>query len=444
MPSTNLTLMWEPQLESMERSELESLQLQRLSETVQRAYHQVPHYRNLFEENAIAPDSIQSIQDIRKLPFTVKDHFRQNYPYGMFAVPMRDIVRIHSSSGTTGKPTVVGYTRRDLDTWSTLIARLLSASNVTADDVIQIAFGYGLFTGGFGLHYGAEKVGASVIPISSGNTQKQLMIMKDYLTTALICTPSYAMFLAEAMEQAGIRREDLRLRTGLFGGEPWTDQMRRQIEERFNIHATDNYGLSEVMGPGVACECLEKKGMHINEDHFYPEIIDPVSGEVLPLGEMGELVLTTLTREALPVIRYRTRDMTRLIPEPCACGRSFLRMEKPSGRSDDMLIIRGVNVFPTQIEEVLCSIEGCEPHYKLVVDRQGSLDVLEVLVEVNEHLFFDEMKKQNALVKRIQQEIRSMVGVSATVKLVEKKTLERFEGKSKRVVDKRIQHPAQG
>ncbi|MBB5022697.1 phenylacetate--CoA ligase family protein [Desulfurispira natronophila] len=437
MTSLHTTAMWEPALESMDRRKLQELQTQRLLQTVEQAYTAVPFYRSHFDLQSIDIQSIRNLDDIARLPFTEKEHFRQNYPYGMFAVPMRNIVRIHSSSGTTGKPTVVGYTRRDLDTWSNMIARLLFASGVTEEDVIQIAFGYGLFTGGFGLHYGAEKIGASVIPISSGNTQKQLMIMKDYLTTALICTPSYAMYLAEAMESEGIAPADLRLRTGLFGGEPWTAQMRQQIENRLGITATDNYGLSEVMGPGVACECLEQKGMHINEDTFYPEIIDPQTLEVLPHGQWGELVITTLHREALPVIRYRTRDITRLNPEPCACGRTFLRMEKPSGRSDDMLIIRGVNVFPTQIEEVLCRIDDCEPHYKLVVERVGSLDELEVLVEVNERLFFDEMKKQNALIRRIQSEIRSMIGISAKVRLVEKRTLERFEGKSKRVLDKR-------
>ncbi|WP_084417715.1 phenylacetate--CoA ligase family protein [Chrysiogenes arsenatis] len=424
--------------ECMGRSDLDQLQLERLISTVNHAYRNVDFYRESLDAHGLKPSMIRSLDDLAQFPFTTKDDFRDNYPYGMFAVPMRDIVRIHSSSGTTGKPTVVGYTRNDLDTWSELVARLLSASGVTADDVIQIAFGYGLFTGGFGLHYGAEKVGASVIPMSSGNTQKQIMIMRDYRSTALICTPSYAMYLAEAMEHMGIKPEELYLKTGLFGAEPWTHEMRQQIERRLHIQATDNYGLSEVMGPGVAYECLEKQGMHFSEDHFLVEIIDPVTLQRLPYGELGELVITTLTKEALPVIRYRTRDMTRLLAEPCPCGRTHVRMEKPTGRSDDMLIIRGVNVFPSQIEEVLCKIEQCEPHYKLIVDRKGSLDVLEVLVEVNQQIFFDEMKKQNALIQRIAAEIRNVTGISPDVKIVEKKTLERFEGKSSRVLDRRL------
>ncbi|MDO9080360.1 MAG: phenylacetate--CoA ligase, partial [Desulfuromonadales bacterium] len=330
---------WDQQHECMPRQELEQLQLERLQATLNRVYKNVPCYRNKFNAAGIIPEDIQSLADLSRLPFTEKEDLRLNYPYGMFAVPLREVVRIHSSSGTTGKPTVVGYTRHDLDTWSNLVARFMTAAGVTHDDVVQIAFGYGLFTGAFGLHYGTETIGASVIPMSGGNTDKQIMIMQDYKTSVLVCTPSYALTIADRMEKLGIKPHDLSLRVGLFGGEPWSEEMRRQIEERLHIVATDNYGLSEVMGPGIAGDCLQKCGMHIFEDHFIPEIIDPQTCEVLPPGSVGELVLTSLTKEAFPMIRYRTRDITRLDYAPCACGRNLVRMQKTMGRSDDMLII---------------------------------------------------------------------------------------------------------
>jgi len=428
---------WDPKHECMSRSDIEQLQLERLEATLHRAYKNVACYRKKFDEMGIDPDEITSLADLARLPFTTKEDLRLNYPYGMFAVPLREVVRIHSSSGTTGKPTVVGYTKNDIKTWSQLVARFMTAAGVTRDDVVQIAFGYGLFTGAFGLHYGAEAIGASVIPMGGGNTEKQIMIMQDYRSTALVCTPSYAITLADKMDELGINPKSLSLKTGLFGGEPWTEAMRTEIETRLGIVATDNYGLSEVIGPGVAGECLCKNGMHIFEDAFIPEIIDPETGEVLPPGSVGELVLTTLTKEAFPMIRYRTRDITSLDYTPCECGRTMVRMKKTMGRSDDMLIIRGVNVFPSQIEEVLVAMEGCEPHYQLVVDRKGALDTLEVQIEVTEKIFFDEMKKQKEFVELVQKKIESVIGVSVKVKLVEPRSIPRFEGKASRVIDRR-------
>jgi len=428
---------WDSENECMPREQLEQLQLQRLQQTLRRVNNHVPCYKNKFSALNISPEDVSSLDDLHKLPFTTKEDLRLNYPYGMFAVPLRDVVRIHSSSGTTGKPTVVGYTRNDLKTWTQLAARFMTAAGVTPDDIVHIAFGYGLFTGAFGLHYGAEEIGASVIPISSGNTDKQIMIMQDYRSSALVCTPSYAMTLADRMEKQGIDPRTLSLKVGLFGGEPWSEEMRRELEQRLGIIATDNYGLSEVMGPGVAGECQHKCGMHIFEDHFIPEIIDPETGVVLPRGSAGELVLTSITKEAFPIVRYRTRDITQLEYEPCACGRTHVRMLKTMGRSDDMLIIKGVNVFPTQIEEVLFQVEGCEPHYQLIVERSGTMDTLEVQVEVNERIFFDEMKKQRAFVDKLEKRLLSVLGVGARVKLVEPSTITRHEGKAKRVIDKR-------
>ena len=421
----------------MPRAALKELQFKRLKHILQYAYDRVPYYKNSFDENRIVPGKIKSLDELPSIPFTTKADMQASYPYDMFAVPMEEVVRIHSSSGTTGKPTVVGYTRNDLNTWSDLIARLLTAGGVTQKDIVQIAFGYGLFTGGFGLHYGVEKVGATVIPVSSGNTDRQLMIMKDFHSTALVCTPSYAIYLGEVIEEAGIDMADLHLRVGMFGAEPWTENMRKEIEKKLHISATDNYGLSEVMGPGVAMECRCKHGMHVNEDHFIAEIIDPNTGKVLPYGEMGELVLTTLTKEAIPVIRYRTRDITSLIEEPCECGRTFIRMSKPHGRTDDMLIIRGVNVFPSQIETVLIEMEETDPHYQLVVTREGALDTLEIKVEVNEVFFSDEMRQMRALEEKIKQKVRSALGIAAQIKLVEPKSIERSVGKAKRVIDLR-------
>jgi phenylacetate-CoA ligase len=428
---------WAPLQECLERKDLERLQLERLRSTLERV-SKVPCYQNKFRMAGVGPEDIRTLGDLAKLPFTTKEDLRQNYPYGMFAVPMRDVVRIHSSSGTTGKPTVVGYSRKDLNDWSGLVARFMTAAGVSAEDIVHIAFGYGLFTGAFGLHYGAELIGSAVIPMSGGNTERQIMILKDYGATALVCTPSYALTIADRIARMGHNpRTYLSLKVGLFGGEPWSEELRREIEDRLNIVATDNYGLSEIIGPGVAGECLCKKGMHIFEDHFLPEIINPDTGEVLPPGEKGELVLTNIVQEAIPLIRYRTRDITRLNYNPCECGRTMVRMEKTMGRSDDMLIIKGVNVFPTQIEEVLFQIEGCEPHYQLIVDREGTLDTLEVHVEVNENIFFDEMKKQRAFVEMLEKRLATNIGLHAKIKLVEPSAMPRHEGKANRIVDRR-------
>ena len=428
---------WETDKECMAREDLEQLQLERLQSTLYRVGTHVPFYRKKFEELKFNYDNVRSLDDLRRLPFTIKQDLRDNYPYGLFAVPLRDVVRVHSSSGTSGQATVVGYTRNDIKTWSNLVARVITAAGVTKNDVIQIAFGYGLFTGGFGLHYGAELVGTSVIPISSGNTKRQIQIMKDFKTTALVCTPSYALVMADTMMEMGINPNGLSLRYGLFGGEPWSEGMRREINEKLGIIATDNYGLSEVMGPGVSGECLECNGLHINEDHFLLEILDPNTLEPVPEGEVGELVITTLTKEAFPMIRYRTRDLTRFIPGPCACGRTMRRMQRVMGRSDDMLIIKGVNVFPMQIETVLFEVEGVEPHYQIIVDRENHTDRITVLVEVMESIFFDEMKKQRMVIDRIKSRLASALGLQVEVKLVEEKTLERYEGKAKRVIDRR-------
>ncbi|MGA1825497.1 MAG: phenylacetate--CoA ligase family protein [bacterium] len=428
---------WDPKNECMPREEIEQLQLERLQSLVNRCYKNVTFYHHTLKEMKIDPEEIRSLQDLQRLPFTTKEDLRKSYPYGMFAVPLREVVRIHSSSGTTGKATVVGYTKNDIRIWSNLVARFLTAGGVTKDDVIQIAFGYGLFTGGFGLHYGAERIGASVIPTSSGNTKRQILIMKDFKTTALVCTPSYALYIAEVMQEMEIDPKPLSLKLGLFGSEPWSEGIRAQIEEKLYISATDNYGLSEVIGPGVSGECECKNGLHIFEDHFIPEIIDPKTGEPLPSGKRGELVLTTLTKEAFPLIRYRTGDITQFIDEPCSCGRTQKRMSRISGRTDDMLIVRGVNVFPSQIEEILMRIEGTEPHYQIIVDRKKALDELEIWVEISEKIFFDEMKKQREIIDHIHRDISSDLGVSAKIKLVEPKSIERTTGKAKRVIDKR-------
>lgn len=421
----------------MARQDLEQLQLERLQSTLYRVGTHVPFYRKKFDELKFNYDAVRSLDDIRQLPFTEKEDLRSNYPYGLFAVPLRDVVRVHSSSGTTGLATVVGYSRNDIKTWANLVGRILTAAGVTRNDVIQIAFGYGLFTGGFGLHYGAEHIGASVIPISAGNTKRQIQIMQDFKTTALVCTPSYALVIADTMMEMGVNPNGLSLRFGLFGGEPWSEAMRQEVHEKLGILATDNYGLSEVMGPGVAGECQECNGLHINEDHFLLEVVDPVTLEPVAPGEVGELVITTLTKEAFPMIRYRTRDLTRFILEPCPCGRTLKRMERVIGRSDDMLIIKGVNVFPIQIEKVLFEIKGTEPHYQIIVERENHTDIVSVLVEVSENIFFDEMKKQRQMVDHIKARLAAELGIGVDVKLVEEKTIERSIGKSKRVIDKR-------
>jgi phenylacetate-CoA ligase len=430
-------MFWEQENECLPREDLEQLQLERLQSTLYRVGTHVPFYRKKFNELKVDFDAFNSLDDLRKLPFTMKQDLRDNYPYGLFAVPLREIVRVHSSSGTTGMATVVGYTKNDIKNWSNLVARILCAAGLTADDVVQIAFGYGLFTGGFGLHYGAERLGASVIPISSGNTKRQIQIMQDFKTTALVCTPSYALKMADVMMEMGINPHGLSLRYGLFGAEPWSEAMRSEINERLGIRSSDNYGLSEVMGPGVAGECRECNGLHINEDHFLVEVLDPKTLEPVAPGEIGELVITTLTKEAFPVIRYRTRDLTRILPGTCPCGRTLARMSRIMGRTDDMLIIKGVNVFPTQIESVLFDIEGTEPHYRIIVEREHNEDKITVMVEVVESIFFDEMKKQRALVDTIKRRLASELGIHVDVKLVEEKTLERFDGKGSRVIDKR-------
>ncbi|SFM89083.1 phenylacetate--CoA ligase PaaK [Thermodesulforhabdus norvegica] len=426
------------EFETLPREALEAIQLRRLKNTVERVYAVVPFYRKKFDEAGVKPEDIKTLDDLKRLPFTTKQDLRDNYPFGLFAVPMENVVRIHASSGTTGKPTVVGYTARDIQTWAELMARALSAAGATRGDIIHNAYGYGLFTGGLGVHYGAEKLGASVIPISGGNTKRQIMIMRDFGATILTCTPSYALHLAEVAREMGVDPRSLKLKAGLFGAEPWSEKMRQEIEEALDLVALDIYGLSEIIGPGVSVECIEaKKGLHIFEDHFIAEIIDPETGENLPYGEVGELVITTITKEAFPMIRYRTRDITSLNPEPCICGRTHIRMNRVTGRSDDMLIIRGVNVFPSQIESVLMEIEEVEPHYQLIVDREGSLDTLTVLVEVGEQAFSDEVRKLQELEKKIEKNIKEYLGVSAKVKLVEPKTIARSEGKAQRVIDKR-------
>lgn len=428
---------WNEEMECMPPEQRRKLQLERLQNLVRRVYENVPHYQRVLREAGIRPGDVQSLDDLAHLPFTTKDDLRRTYPFGLFATPLQNTVRVHASSGTTGKPTVVGYTRQDVDTWSEVMARTLSCAGTKQDDVVQIAYGYGLFTGGLGVHYGAEKIGATVVPVSVGNTKRQIMLIQDFGTTVLACTPSYALHLAEVLEESGADRSRIRLRVGVFGAEPWTQQLGREIENKLNVVAIDIFGLSEIIGPGVASECLYNAGLHIFDDHFLPEIIDPETGRQLPPGEEGELVITTLTKEAFPLIRYRTRDITKLFVEPCPCGRTHVRMSKIMGRTDDMLIIRGVNVFPSQVESALLEISQAEPHYLLVVDRSGPLDQLEIWVEVSEKVFADEVRRLEALGKTIQREIEGTLGIGVKVKLVEPKTIERSQGKAKRVVDKR-------
>ncbi len=428
---------WNRHFECMSRDELRYIQTERLRETVERIYFNVPYYRNRMQELGLGPEAVRTLEDLKKLPFTTKNDLRHNYPFGLFAVPMSEIVRLHASSGTTGKPTVVGYTRNDIATWSEAMARTLTSAGANRYDFIQIAYGYGLFTGGLGLHYGGEKIGASVIPVSGGNTSRQLQLMRDFGTTVLACTPSYALYLAEALQEGDIKQTDIKLKAGVFGAEPWTENMRREIEDKLNIKAIDIYGLSEVIGPGVASECMVQNGLHINEDHFYPEIIDPVTMEVLPEGSTGELVFTTITKEGLPLIRYRTRDLTRLKYEKCDCGRTLVRMEKCLGRSDDMLIIRGINLFPSQIETVLLEMKEIKPHYRIIVDRINNLDTLELQVEVDEEFFQDKISQLQIIRGNLRDNLENALGLSIKVTLVEPKTIERSEGKSKRVIDKR-------
>ncbi len=426
--------------ETLPREELEALQVRRLKNVLERVYHLVPFYRRRLDEAGFKPGDLQTLADLEHLPFTTKQDIRDNYPFGLFAVPMEQVVRLHASSGTTGKSTPVGYTARDLDTWGELIARVLAAGGVHRGDIVHVAYGYGLFTGGLGFHYGVERLGAAVIPVSGGQTRRQIMLLQDFAPDVICCTPSFALYLAEVGREIGVDFKDTKLRVGFFGAEPWSEAMRQEIEAQLHLDALDIYGLSEVMGPGVGVECLEaKQGLHLFEDHFLPEIIDPVTLKRLPPGETGELVFTTLTKEAFPLIRYRTRDVTNLDYTPCRCGRTMVRMSRIKGRSDDMLIIRGVNVFPSQIESVLMDVPGVAPHYQLIVDREGLLDTLEVAVEVDETVFSDEVKHLQKLAKTIEARIKDYLTVSVKVRLVEPRTIPRSEGKAQRVIDRRQQ-----
>jgi phenylacetate-CoA ligase len=430
-------MIWNEYIECADRQKLVEIQNNRFVKMIERIYYNVPFYRRKLQEIGLEPGDIKSIDQLKDLPFTTKQDLRDNYPFGLFTVPQSEIVRLHASSGTTGKPTVVGYTRNDITMWSEVVARSLTMAGVTKNDIIQVAYGYGLFTGGMGLHYGAEKIGASVIPISGGNTKKQLQLMVDFGSTAIACTPSYAAFLGESIAKEGISPNDIKLKAGIFGAEPWTEEMRGQIEKLLGIKAYDIYGLSEVIGPGVSMECDHQCGSHVFEDHFIPEIINPDTLAVLPYGELGELVFTPVTKEAMPLLRYRTRDLSRLHREKCGCGRTLVRMEKCLGRTDDMLIIRGVNVFPSQVESVLLDMSETTPHYQLIVTRENNLDDLEIKVEVDDQFWSDEIKVLEGLKKRISHNITSTLGLSAKIKLVEPGTIERSEGKAKRVIDKR-------
>lgn len=429
--------MFQPELETMGRESLEALQLERLRTQLARVYVNVPLYRRKFDEAGFRPEQVETLADLARVPFTVKDDLRSAYPFGMFAVPLRDIVRVHSSSGTTGQVSVVGYTRGDVERWSDLMARTLACAGATADDVVQVAYGYGLFTGGLGAHYGSERLGAMTIPVSGGNTARQVQILKDFGVTVLACTPSYALLIAETAASMGIDVKSLPLRVGVFGAEPWSEAMRDQIEDAMGITAVDIYGLSEVMGPGVAAECVHRNGLHVFEDHFLIEILDPQTMKPVSDGEQGEVVFTTLTKEGIPVIRYRTRDISRIVPGNCACGRTFRRMERVTGRTDDMLIIRGVNVYPSQIEQVLMSVDGVAPHYQVVLGKRGSMDTVEVQVEVGPEFAFDEIRELEALQRAVAGAIASALAVSVDVKLVEPRAIQRSEGKAKRVVDLR-------
>ncbi len=431
-------MIYDEEIETMPREALEAIQLKRLKALVERVYATVPFYKKALDEKGVKPGDVRHLQDLHKLPFTMKQDLRDSYPFGMFATPMENVVRIHASSGTTGKPTVVGYTRRDIKTWAVLMARTLAAAGTHKGDIVHNAYGYGLFTGGLGFHYGAEQLGASVIPVSGGNTKRQILLMKDFGPTVLTCTPSYSLRLAEVAANEGVDFRALKFRVGVCGAEPWTENMRNEIEDRLGLDAVDIYGLSEIMGPGVSVECIEaKNGLHVFEDHFIPEIIDPETGEPLGYGKTGELVFTTLTKEAFPLIRYRTRDLSILYHEPCKCGRPLVRMGRIAGRSDDMLIIRGVNVFPSQIETVLMARDDVAPYYLLIVDRQGHMDTLEVQVEIDEKVFSGAVKDFQSAERDIEKDVKDLLGVSCKVRLVEPNTIQRSEGKAQRVIDKR-------
>ena len=428
---------WNENMECATKDEMKALQSFRLSQTVRKVYNNVPYYRERMEKAGVTPDDIHSVEDLKKLPFTMKQDLRDTYPYGLFAVPMEDVVRVHASSGTTGKQIVVGYTQHDLDVWSECCARALTAAGATNKDFMHVSYGYGLFTGGLGLHGGAEKVGMTVIPVSTGNTNRQINIIKDFGSTYICCTPSYALYLAETMEEMGITKDDIKLKAGLFGAEPWTEEMRHEIEEKLGLKALDIYGLTEIIGPGVAFECSEQSGMHINEDHFIAETIDPDTGEVLPEGTQGEIVFTCISKEAFPLLRYRTRDIGILKREKCSCGRTLIKLMKPAGRSDDMLIIRGVNVFPSQVESVLLQLGNTAPYYQLIVDRVNNTDTLEIQVEISPEMFSDTVKSLEDQEKIIKSAVESTLGIAAKIRLVEPKTIQRTEGKAIRVIDKR-------
>ncbi len=430
-------MIWDKEAECCAHKKTEELQLERLRHMVEKAYDRVPFYKKKFDEAGIRPSDITSLSDIEKIPFTTKNDMREEYPFGLFAEPMKNVVRVHASSGTTGKPVVAGYTKSDLDNWSTAIARLATAAGVSDEDVAQISFGYGLFTGGFGLHYGLEKIGTTIVPMSSGNTQKQIMLMQDFGTTALIATPSYAMYISEVIEEMQLPKSNFKLKYGLFGSEGMSEEMRATLEKRFGALVTTNYGLTEVSGPGVSGECEYKCGQHINEDMFYVEIIDPNTGKVLPYGEKGEVVITTLTKEAMPVLRYRTRDISYLIPEPCRCGRTTWRLANIEGRTDDMLIIKGVNVFPSQIESVVLGFPQVSPNYQLIVRRKNMLDNLEVVVELVDGSLLEKFSEIERLEKQISEKIHSVLGLRVKLRLAEPKTIERTTGKAKRVIDLR-------
>lgn len=429
--------MFQPEFETMARADLEALQLERLQALLVRVYANVETYKRKFDEAGFDPASVRALSDLSSAPFTVKDDLRAAYPYGMFAVPLHDIVRVHSSSGTTGQITVVGYTRGDIDRWSDLMARTLACAGGTADDIVQVTYGYGLFTGGLGAHYGSERLGALTIPVSGGNTKRQVQILSDFGVTVLACTPSYALLIAETAREMGVDPRSLPLKIGVFGAEPWSENMRAQVEDALGVKAIDIYGLSEVMGPGVASECVHQAGLHVFEDHFLVEIVDPVTFEPLPDGQCGEVVFTTLTKEGIPLVRYRTRDISRIVPGTCECGRTFRRMERITGRTDDMLIIRGVNVYPSQIEQVLVGVPGVAPHYQVILTKRGSMDHVEVHVEVSPDFAFDEIRALEALQKKVSAEIVAALAVSIAVKLVEPKSIQRSEGKAQRVVDRR-------
>ena len=430
-------MIWNENKECMPREQMRELQGKRLHKLVAYVYHNVPFYRKKMQEMDLLPDDIQTIDDIVKLPFTTKQDLRDNYPYGLMAAPPSEVVRVHASSGTTGNPTIVGYTRRDIAIWTEAMTRCLTAFGVTRDDTFSVSYGYGLFTGGLGAHYGVENLGATVIPASTGNTEKHIRLIRDLNITGMACTPSYALYMAEKMEQMGVKKEDLGLRIGAFGAEPWTENMRKEIQERLGLKGYNIYGLSEITGPGVSFECQEQHGSHVNEDHFYPEIIDPETLEPLPYGQTGELVFTTLTKEGMPLLRYRTKDLTYLMEGKCKCGRTLVRMAPIMGRCDDMLIVRGINIFPTQVESVILEMKELEPHYMLVVDRKNNLDILEVQVEVRRDFFTDDIGAMLALKKELSNRLKSVLSISAEVKLVEPNSIARSQGKSQHVIDKR-------